>query len=316
MIVKVAGPNTQSGLAPGSVIWRLGGKLGNFTLDNLQFSWQHNVRSQLASETTDDLTIFDNSGDGSSQTASSSTAKWIHVDTSSNTATLTYQYNMPEGYISTSQGSLQPLQNGNVLVGWGAIPYFTEYARDGTLLQHTHFGLAGNDNLQNYRAWKYTWTGRPTEPPLVFPYAQNCSSELYAYVSWNGATDVASYRFHKGNDATGGGDTQTVNQNRTGFETMADLGTFAPYVFVEALNADGNVMGTSATNTTYVPNQASESQCGQMACNAGFVYTSSSAQDCGNTMDISSILQLPHGVAPLYHTPKSFQGVPDGSPPL
>ena len=313
-IVKIAGPNAPSGATPGSIIWRLGGKLSNFTLNNFQFSWQHDVRSQLGSVTSEDLTIFDNSGDGSNQTAAYSTGKWIHVDTTTYQATLTYQYNMPESFISSSQGSLQPLSNGNVLVGWGSLPYFTEFDRTGNVLQHTHFGLANNDFLQNYRAYKYPWTGYPTELPVILPYAQNCTGELYAYVSWNGATEVASYRFHKGVDPTGHLDTQTVEQNKAGFETLADLGSFAPYVFAEALDANGNVLGTSATNATFVPNPASASQCGQTACDPGFVYSSSSAQDCGY-MDLSRVFQIPHAPPALFDVPKAFEDIVEPNPP-
>ena len=145
-IIKVAGQNGSSGLAPGSVIWRLGGKLSNFALDNFTFAWQHDIRSQGSADlgVTDDLTLFDNSGDGSSQVANFSTGKWIHVDTTSKTATLIHQYNQPEGFISSSQGSVQPLSNGNVVVGWGSLPEFTEYDVNGTILYHVHFGTPGD----------------------------------------------------------------------------------------------------------------------------------------------------------------------------
>lgn len=162
--------------------------------------------------------------------------------------------------------------------------------------------------LQNYRAYKFPWTATPTEPPVILAYAQNCTGELYAYASWNGATEVASWRFHKGSSAmlVGG---QTSEVNKTNFETMADLGTFAPYVFAEALDASGNVIGTSATNATFVPSEASAGSCGQAACNAGFVYNSSSAQTCSGSLDISRIFNiLPHAPAET-NVPKTFEGV-------
>lgn len=308
-IIKVAGPQTQSAQPPGTVLWRLGGKLTNFTLDAFQFSWQHCVRSQLGSTTTDDLTLFDNSGDGSSQTAPASSGKWIHVDTATWQATLTHQYPMPEGVIATSQGSVQPLPNGNVLVGWGALPYFTEFDPNGTALFHTHFGLSGNDNLQNYRAWKYPWTGSPATDPVILPYALNCTGELYAYVSWNGATDVTTYRFHKTADPTGLSTTSTTSHPRTGFETMADLGGFAPYVFVEALDAGGNVLGTSATNATFVPSEDVAGGCGEMACGEGFVYGAGSAQSCAGELDLALVFDIPRGIAPAWEVGKTFEGV-------
>ena len=69
-------------------------------------------------------------------------------------------------------------------------------------------------------------------------------------------------------------------QNRTGFETMASLGPYAPFVFVEALDANGTVLGTSSTNGTFVPNQASAANCTETACGPGFSYTAVNAQVC------------------------------------
>lgn len=111
----------------------------------IDLTQQHDVRSQSTSPTTDDLTLFDNSADGTSQTASSSTGKYIHVDTGSMTATLTHTYEMPNGLISSSQGSTQPLGNGNTIVGWGSIPYVTEYDANDNVLFHTHFGVLGDE---------------------------------------------------------------------------------------------------------------------------------------------------------------------------
>ena len=299
-VVKVAGLHSRSGLAAGSVIWRLGGKLSNFALENFQFAWQHHVRSQLGSLTTDDLTLFDNSGDGSSQTANFSTGKWIHVDARSMAASMLHEYKMPDGAIAYSQGSMQTLPNQNVLVGWGSSPYVTEFDVEGNVLTHIHFGLPSNNNMQNYRAWKHSWVAHPPGKPTVFAYAQNCTSDLHAYVSWNGATEVTGYRFHKGDDPTGNTDLETLIKPRSGFETAANLGTFAPYAFVEALDKNGKVLGTSATTAAFVPNPAVASTCNQYACEAGFTYGSPNAQSCNSILDLNQIMQIPTGPAPLF----------------
>ena len=36
--------------------------------------------------------------------------------------------------LAANQGSMQVLANGRVLVGWGNLPYFSEFAADGTLI--------------------------------------------------------------------------------------------------------------------------------------------------------------------------------------
>ncbi|KAL9090097.1 MAG: hypothetical protein Q9159_002162 [Coniocarpon cinnabarinum] len=279
-IYKVAGPETQSGKTPGDVIWRLGGKMSDFTLDDFAFAWQHDVRSIGTSPTTDDLTLFDNAADDGSNISETSSGKVIHVDTTSGTANLTMQYDAPGPLLSSSQGSMQTLSNGNALVGWGSIPYFTEYAANGTVLFHTHFGFDGDDALQNYRAYKYPWIAIPSNPPDVFAYAQNCTGELYAYASWNGATEVRSWRFHSSQSQDTTSSSQATEQGRTGFETMANLGAYAPYVYAEALNENGTVIGTSTVETTFVPVGSLEGSCGETACEGGFVYNATTGQVC------------------------------------
>ena len=61
-------------------------------------------------------------------------------------------------------------------------------------------------------------------------------------MSWNGATDVASWRFLAGADADSATEVATVE--RDGFETSAEVPD-EPYVAVEALDADGEVLATA-----------------------------------------------------------------------
>lgn len=166
--------------------------------------------------------------------------------------------------------------------------------------------------LQNYRAWKYPWTATPTDDPVILPYAQNCSGELYAYVSWNGATEVASWRFTKGETQSlvGGSGTGTTTVNKTNFESMADLGPFAPYVLAEALDVNGIVIGTSATNATFVPGDADAGNCNQEACNPGFVYDSSTASSCGGLMDLAHVFNIRPAAPAVTNVQPTFQGVP------
>lgn len=69
------------------------------------------------------------------------------------------------------------------------------------------------------------------------------------HVSWNGATEVASWNVYR-TDSSGKMDSQspTNNSPRNGFETKISLPDHAAYVVVEALDRNGNVLehGTSA----------------------------------------------------------------------
>ena len=40
-------------------------------------------------------------------------------------ATLQASYTHPAGLLAANQGSMQPLADGRVLVGWGNLPYFS-----------------------------------------------------------------------------------------------------------------------------------------------------------------------------------------------
>ena len=62
---------------------------------------------------------------------------------------------------ATLTGSTFEGNDGNMLVGWGTEPYFTEFARDGSI----QFDAKLPDTSQNYRSLRFPWVGRPTEPP-------------------------------------------------------------------------------------------------------------------------------------------------------
>ena len=69
----------------------------------------------------------------------------------------------PAGILAPNQGSTRVLPNGNVFVGWGAAPVFSEFAPDGRLL----FNGRLTKGKGNYRAVRHEWTGRPGTPPAV-----------------------------------------------------------------------------------------------------------------------------------------------------
>ena len=67
------------------------------------------------------------------------------------TAQLVAQYYHPaKKLLAGSQGSLQVLPNSDVLVGWGAEPYYTEFRNDGMLVLDAEFAEG-----QSYRAFRF-----------------------------------------------------------------------------------------------------------------------------------------------------------------
>jgi hypothetical protein len=215
----------------GKVLWRLGGKKSDFKLGSgTAFSWQHDARQH------DDgrlITIFDNADAPQEEPQSRGLA--IAIDTRRMTATLAREYTHRPPVLAHALGSVQRLANGNVLVGWGTSPSFTEYSEGGAIRLDAHLPHGG----QNYRALRYPWQGRPAEPPRL----AHRSGLLYA--SWNGATDVAAWHLRAGSAASRLEPVGTTP--RRGFETQLAVPGAARFAAVTALRHDGKPLGSSAT---------------------------------------------------------------------
>ena len=152
----------------GRIIWQLGGKASanNFNLTatpgqvlnkaGLITAWQHDFEAQGNGI----YTFFDNESAGVANTGVDATAELGHsravtvkVDPRTHTATLIKSFDQPEGLTAPSQGNQQVTANGNSVVGWGSLPYFSEFAPDGTLLYNAQFP----DGVNSYRAYQFPW---------------------------------------------------------------------------------------------------------------------------------------------------------------
>jgi hypothetical protein len=146
--------NPQSG----SIIWQLGGKDSSFklvagpgqVLDSAGeiFAWQHDPEA-LGNGV---YTFFDNDSAGT-PLLPYSRAVTVRLNPQSRTATLLASDNQPEGLSAPSQGNAQTTQDGNLVVGWGALPYFSEFSRSGSLLFNAQFPAGVN----TYRAYQAQW---------------------------------------------------------------------------------------------------------------------------------------------------------------
>jgi hypothetical protein len=100
-----------------------------------------------------------------------------------------------EPVYAESQGSYQSLGNGHVLQDHGATPKIEEYDENGTIVMRARFGY--DNTMQTYRAYRYPWVGRPSTKPDVVACPTK-GGKTAVYVSWNGATDVCSWKVTSG----------------------------------------------------------------------------------------------------------------------
>jgi Arylsulfotransferase (ASST) len=229
-LYKVARPS-------GRVIWRLGGKRSDFHMGHgTHFYWQHDARSHDRDRL---ITVFD---DGAAPPEEKqSRGLFLAVDERRRRVTLERAYTHQPPLLAKFTGSTQLLHDRNVLVGWGSEPYFTEFGHDGTIRLDMQFAPGG----ESYRALRFPWSGQPkTTPTLVA--VPNAGSPLL-YVSWNGATEVASWQLLTGSTPAALQATATVP--RTGFETQLSPGLTSGYAAVTALDASDRPLGQSATVT-------------------------------------------------------------------
>ena len=77
----------------------------------------------------------------------------MKLDPRSRTATLIASDDQPEGLVAPSQGNAQTTPDGGLFVGWGALPYFSEFDPSGRLVFNAEFPTGVN----TYRAYVLAW---------------------------------------------------------------------------------------------------------------------------------------------------------------
>lgn len=218
----------------GEVMWRLGGKKSDIALDEKsKFSWQHDFRQRRDGT----YSLFDN-GAGVTKQHEQSRGLIMKIDENARTATFVKEFLHPTSLSAPTQGSFRELVDGGSLIGWGQMPYFTEYAPDGTVRLDGHLPL---DN-QSYRTYRAEWVGEPLDQPALGLAVEG--GNVIVSASWNGATKVTRWRARAG--AQPGALTQVIEADRTGFETTLTVPGTPEYVVAEALDATGKVLGTSS----------------------------------------------------------------------
>ncbi|KAK4506138.1 hypothetical protein PRZ48_004103 [Zasmidium cellare] len=257
----------------GKVLWQLGGAANSFhDLSDGQATTligQHDAH-WWKEEGRAFVTVFDNQGDWYHSGDPQSKGKRIEVDLNEMTARLDQSFTDP--FINIRR-SYQTLPNGNVVLGWGFNGVVSEFSPDGQLLCDAYMqpsSTFGSGDVQSYRNLKFNWIGFPdTKPSLLLE-----GSKLY--ISWNGATEVATWLLlgsdeHAGDYATGA-PVQAEHEDpkkrsiedallmpKQGFETEYQIykdDGLRRYVRVVGLDREGTPLGTS--NVVDIGNLATE----------------------------------------------------------
>jgi hypothetical protein len=216
----------------GEIIWRMGGKKSDFQIEAAaRFAWQHHATMWTDTQ----MTVFDNS----TTKLAPSRGLLLSVDQSAMTVSLTQEFKAPTGFYAGTLGSVQLMSNGNVFVGWGTQPYFTEFASDGTQLMFGQLPLG----TRSYRAFLVDWVGAPADKPAIIAKAY-AAGGYQMYVSWNGATEIDRWRIDAGPTAH---TLKPVGTSPwTGFETTIVVDAVGPSFQAVALDVHGKELGKSA----------------------------------------------------------------------
>jgi hypothetical protein len=223
-------------LLSGDIRWRLGGEHSSFKLGpGTRTYWQHDAEWQPGGL----ISVFDNGSDPPKEKQS----RGLLLDPSLTTHTVTLAKaftNPTKTLLASSQGNLLTLPEGDWLMGYGGLPNFTEYDAAGHVLLDGTLGK----NVQDFRTYLQPWSGQAPGAPSVLA-SPGPAATITVAVSWNGATEVASWRVLTG--ASPSALATVATAAKAGFQTSIAAPGAGPYVEVQALNAAGGVIGTSAT---------------------------------------------------------------------
>ena len=221
--------------AGGRIVWRIGGKASDFRLGHgARFNFQHDA--ELLSRNR--ISIFDDEA-GPPQKGPYSRGIVLRLEVRRHRAALVREYRRSTDTSAQSEGSVQTLAGGNVLLGYGAEPFFSEFSRAGRLL----FDASLPQDDGSYRVYGFPWHATPrTRPAVVAKRSDPAHVTLYA--SWNGATEVARWQVLAG--ATARSLKPVASVRRSAFETAIQADSSASLFAVRALDSRGRVLRTSA----------------------------------------------------------------------
>lgn len=217
----------------GQVIAQIGGKHGSEKLGSgAATAYQHDAEELP----NGDFSVFDNGA--VPKVHPQSRGLILSVNPATKTDTVVDQYVHSGPLSAGSQGNVQDLEDGNMFIGWGAEPYFSEYTPTGALVFDAHLPA----KTESYRTYRFPWSATPPGIPSVAA-AAGAHGTTTVYASWNGATNIASWNVLAGSSSTQLA--TAASAAKAGFETSISVAGKPAYVLVQALDAAGDVLGSS-----------------------------------------------------------------------
>jgi hypothetical protein len=167
---------------------------------------------------------------------------------------------------------VQKLTNGNYFVCWSEFGYVSEHDSSGHLIMEARLR---DEGLASYRAFKLVssppWSVPSSEQPVLKGFVQtqngnmvrSTSPSIAAFVSWNGATTISSWRLYgciarwprlplyqtkvspwKCESES----TLLAEANKQGFETKitTNIDMEVHSLYAEAVDSSGRVLGSTA----------------------------------------------------------------------
>ena len=226
--------------------WTLSGNpaVSSFKLPaNAEFEWQHDV----ALHNGNVVSVFDDACCGYDSITSKSVkfgkpsgpsrGLVIKLNLTDHTGSFVAQYVRAKNFNAYFLGNAQLLPNGDVSLGWGSTPFFSEDSSKGKVLLDAFWPVPD----VNYRTYVENWVGIPYFPPSGA--VRNNGGKATVYASWDGDTQVVGWRVLAGNSAQS---LKTVaTRAKSGFETSIPLSSSYKAYKVQALGPKGKVLGTS-----------------------------------------------------------------------
>jgi MFS family permease len=224
----------QVELPNGRIEWTLGGKHSSFRFAaGAGFQWQHDVALAHGAVTLFDDHCCEITGAGTYLSATGpSRGIVLHLDLARKSVQLVREFRHDPDAHAAYMGSLQRTANGNAVIGWGAAPYISEYSGDGHVVLD---GKLPSPDL-TYRALVEPWVGIPHGRPAAAVRRVDGATTVYA--SWNGSTQVASWRVLSGSE-------QVAHAPKSGFETAIHVPGDHSVFEVQALDRAGRMLSTS-----------------------------------------------------------------------
>jgi hypothetical protein len=143
----------------GDVVWTLGGRDSSFseqaapgqTLDDANeiFAWQHDPEPLGNGY----YSVFDDEATIGAPDFSESRVVTVKLDERDHVATLVSSDDEPNGGLASSQGNAQTTDFGDLLVGWGSLPYVSAFSRSGQVV----FNAELPTGVNTYRAYLEPW---------------------------------------------------------------------------------------------------------------------------------------------------------------